>query len=348
VLARQSAVLNTHTRYLHEGVLAYAERLLAAMPAAIGHVMFTCTGSEANDLALRVARAATGGTGVVVTANAYHGVTMALAAMSPSLGPAAPLGPNVRAVPPPREGEDGTAFARDVAAAFEDLRGAGVRPCALLADTIFSSDGVRADPAGFLAPAVEAARAAGAVFVADEVQAGLGRVGPAFWGFARHGVEPDLVTCGKPMGAGHPVACVALRPALAEAFGRRVRYFNTFGGNPVSAAVGLAVLDVIAEERLAENAASVGDALRAGLERLGRDFPALGEVRGAGLSIGVTTADGGAARRIVNDLRRRGVLISATGPAGDVLKIRPPLPFSRANAAHLLGRLEDVLRALRR
>jgi 4-aminobutyrate aminotransferase-like enzyme len=171
-------------------------------------------------------------------------------------------------------------------------------------------------------------------------------VGAAFWGFARHGLDPDLVTCGKPLGAGHPIGFAAGRPELVRAFGARVRYFNTFGGNPVSAAVGLAVLDVIAEEKLAENAEATGAYLRDELRTLRHKHAALGAVRGAGLSIGVDVRDADSASWVVNDMRERGVLISATGPAGDVLKIRPPLPFGRADADELLDALDQSLAGL--
>jgi 4-aminobutyrate aminotransferase-like enzyme len=352
-LARQAGLLNTHTRYITDGILDYAERLLATMPAAISNIMFTCTGSEANDLALRVAKAATGGTGVIVTENAYHGVTDLLAQMSPSLGSGAPLGPMVRAVPAPTGKADaGAVFAREVSAAVADLAAQGIRPAALLVDTIFSSDGVFADPAGFLAPAVEAIRKAGGLFIADEVQPGFGRTGAGLWGFSRHGLTPDLVTMGKPMGDGHPMAAMAARPELLEAFGRNVRYFNTFGGNPVSCAVGMAVLDVIEAEGLVANARQVGAELKAGIEALAASHPSLGAVRGAGLFLGVDivdangAADAAAASAIVNGLRERGVLISATGRHGHSLKIRPPLVFSRENAVLFIERLKETLAEL--
>lgn len=344
-LARQAAVLNTHTRYLNETVVDYAERLAATLPGEISQVMFTCTGSEANDLALRVARAHTGGTGVIVTVNAYHGVTAAVAELSPSLGPANRLGAHVRTVPAPTG--QGEAFAEGVRAALADLQAHGLRPAALLVDTIFSSDGVFSDPPGFLAPAVEAVRAAGGLFIADEVQAGFGRTGSRFWGFSRHDLTPDLVTMGKPMGNGHPMAAMAGRPEVLTAFGADCRYFNTFGGNPVSCAVGMAVLDVIEDERLMANAADVGRYLRDGLIDIGDQTGALGQARGAGLFLGVDVAGGGeAAARIVNGLRERRVLISASGPDGGVLKIRPPLVFSRGDADLLLGALREVVAGL--
>ena len=346
-LARQAAILNTHTRYVTDGVLDYAERLLASLPPALGHIMFTCSGSEANDLALRVAKAATGGTGVIVTQNAYHGVTDLLARMSPSLGPAAPLGPMVRAVPAP--GDDGAAFATGVAAAIADLTAAGIRPAALLVDTIFSSDGVFADPPGFLAAAVAEIRAAGGLFIADEVQPGFGRTGAGMWGFARHAVVPDIVTMGKPMGDGHPMAAMAARPELLARFGEKLRYFNTFGGNPVSCAAGMAVLDVIEGEDLIAAAERVGRLLKAEIEGLRARHPMLAAVRGAGLFLGVDIVDeagepsGTLAGRLVNALREELILISATGRLGHTLKIRPPLVFGDAHVALLVEGLERAL-----
>ena len=353
-IARQAAQINTHTRYLHDTVLDYAEALLATFPADLAHVMFTCTGSEANDLALRIARAHTGGEGIVVTSLAYHGVTTTLAELSPSLGEGVPLGRHVAAVAAPdvyRGGADMPArFAADIAAAFAGLARHGIRPCALLVDTMFTSDGVFPDPAGFLAAAADAARAAGALFIADEVQPGFGRTG-AMWGFMRHGVEPDIVTMGKPMGNGHPLAGLVTRPALLERFGGQVRYFNTFGGNPVSAAAGLATLEVLRNEGLAANAAAVGGHLLAGLRRLAATHEIIGDVRGAGLSIGCelvrdrTTKDpaSDATGRIVNALRERRVLISASGPGANVLKIRPPLCLTREQADLFLETLDGVL-----
>ncbi|MBW8724633.1 MAG: aspartate aminotransferase family protein [Inquilinus limosus] len=354
-LARQAAVLNTHTRYLSEGVLDYAERLLATFPPEIGHVMFTCTGSEANDLALRVARTVTGGTGVIVTDWAYHGVTVALAEMSPSLGSAVRIGDHVRLVAPPDayrgDGDVGAAFAARVTAAIEDMRQAGIVPAALLVDTIFSSDGVFADPPGFLAPAAAAMRAAGGLVIADEVQPGFGRTGDGMWGFARHGLVPDMVTMGKPMGDGHPIAGMAARPEVLAEFGRRTRYFNTFGGNPVSAAVGMAVLDVIESEGLVANARDTGAFLRQGLQDLAARHPAIGDVRGAGLFLGVELVrdratrepDGALAARVVNGLRRRRVLVSSCGRNGNVLKLRPPLVFGREHAEILVDALDRTL-----
>lgn len=358
-LARQAAVLNTHTRYLNEGVLDYAERLLATFPGALDHIMFTCTGSEANDLAYRAARVFTGGTGFIVTQLAYHGVTSAISEMSPSLGSGITVPPHVRTVAAPdlyhSGGQDvGAAFAAGVNAAIEDLRAHGIKPAALLVDTIFSSDGVFSDPAGFLQPAVAAIRAAGGLFIADEVQPGFGRTGAGMWGFQRHGLVPDMVTMGKPMGNGHPVAAMVARHEILDVFGGRTRYFNTFGGNPVSCAVGMAVLDVIEQEGLIENARDVGAAMRDGLVALAERHALIGDVRGAGLFVGVELVSDRDTKtpatrqtaRLVNGLRDRRVLISASGPHANVLKIRPPLVFSRANADRFLTVMDEVLTSL--
>nr|WP_145552803.1 aminotransferase class III-fold pyridoxal phosphate-dependent enzyme [Variovorax boronicumulans] len=355
-IARQAAVLNTHTRYLHEGILDYAERLLATMPAELGHATFTCTGSEANDLAMRIATAHTGGTGLIVTRWAYHGVTSAIACASPSLGQYVRIGDNVRLVDAPTGGdaETGKRFADGVRAAIADLQAHGLKPAALLVDTVFSSDGVFTAPAGFLREAVDAIHAAGGVFIADEVQPGFGRTGEAFWGFLRHGVLPDIVTMGKPMGNGHPVAGLTVRPEVMQAFGQASRYFNTFGGNPVSMAAASAVLDVIQQNDLQANALRVGHYLREKLAALGQHYAIVGEVRGAGLFVGLELVADRATRapataqaaKVVNGLRQRQVLLSATGPNANVLKIRPPLVFERAHADLLVDRLDEVLGTL--
>lgn len=359
-IARQSAELNTHTRYLTDGVLDFAERLLATFPAELAHVMFTCTGSEANDLAYRAARVFTGGTGFIVTKLAYHGVTAAISEMSPSLGAGITIPPHVRCVPAPDlyragvpQAQLGAEFAKGVQAAIDDMRANGIQPAALLVDTIFSSDGVFADPAGFLAPAVEAIRAAGGIFIADEVQPGFGRLGEGMWGFARHGLVPDLVTMGKPMGNGHPVAAMVAKAEILKVFGERTRYFNTYGGNPVSCAAGMAVLEVIESEGLIANARRVGAAMRDGLRALAQKHEVIGDVRGAGLFTGVELVENHATKapataataRLVNGLREKRVLISAAGPHANVLKIRPPLVFSMANLDHFLTAMDEVLSA---
>jgi len=347
-IARQAATLNTHTRYLYGILYDYAERLLASFPEGLGNLVFTCTGSESSDLALRIARLASGNGGVIVTENAYHGNTTAVSEISPSSASGLPPDPLVFTVPAP----DGSAggFAAGVERALAAMAARDLRPAALFVDSIFSSDGIWPDPPGFLAPAVAAVRAAGGLFVADEVQPGFGRTGAGFWGFSRHGVEPDLVVLGKPMGNGFPLGAVVLRPALLEAFAAEAGYFNTFGGNPVAAAAGLAVLEAIEAEGLVENAATVGALLLEGLRGLAGDHPEIGAVRGAGLYLGVEFRDGqGApdavrAKAVVNALRARRVLIGTAGLHGNVLKIRPPLCFGADHAALLLEALAAVLR----
>ena len=350
-LARQARTLNTHTRYLAEQPLELAEALLATMPGELGNVVYTCTGSEANDLAVRLSKAVTGGTGFIITDFSYHGVTDVLSGMSPEDG--GPLGPGVYAVPSPAGAGGPAAFGEHVRECLERMRTDGVSLAALLVDTIFSSDGVYADPKGFLAEAARQVQAAGGLFIADEVQPGFGRLGETMWGFQRHGVVPDLVTMGKPMGNGHPVAAVAARPDVFARFAKRRHYFNTFGGNSVSCAAALAVLEVIRNEKLLENARRTGEYLQRGLETLAARNPAVSEVRGAGLFLGVelrhNDASGltGAAetRRVVNGMCRRGVLVGSTGRHGDVVKIRSPLTLETQHADLLLEALEQTLRA---
>ena len=344
-IAKQAAILSTNTRYLGDAILDYAERLIATMPDALQHVMFTCTGSEANDLAVRLSRDFTGNEGFIVTNNAYHGVTDVVSAMSPSLGAGVPLGRHVRTVPAPFG--DGSAFAAGVEAAIADLAQAGVKPAALIVDTIFSSDGVFADPAGFLADAVEAVRRAGGVFIADEVQPGFGRTGEGMWGFARHGLVPELVSLGKPMGNGYPVAGLVMQPKIVAGFGARARYFNTFGGNSVAIAAASAVMDVIENQGLIENARQVGALFKQGITEIGGTQ--MGEVRGKGLFVGVDivrdgAADRAEAARIVNGMRDAGILISATGPRGHTLKIRPPLTFTAQHAELFVSTLGKVMK----
>lgn len=358
-ITAQVAILNTHTRYLHESIIDYAEALTATFPDALSQVMFTCTGSEANDLAVRIARFVTGGTGIIVTELAYHGLTSAVSKFSPSLGEFVALGAHVRTVAAPdsyRHSSDDVLlkFGRDVQEAIADLKRHGIKPAMLITDTIFSSDGIFDGPKGFLKPAVDAIHEAGGLFVADEVQPGFGRTGETMWGFERHGVSPDMVTVGKPMGNGYPLAGVVLRPELVAEFGPSARYFNTFGGSPVAAAAGKAVLEVIQSEDLQRNALEVGRYMKDGLKNLEEGRAIFGDVRGSGLFIGVEivndhatkASDSSLTTRIVNGLRNRQVLISASGPRANVLKIRPPLVFSRENADAFLAALRDVLKSL--
>ncbi|MDT3381638.1 aspartate aminotransferase family protein [Labrys neptuniae] len=359
-IRQQVGRLNIHTRYLNAVVDDYAERLLATLPEAIGNLVLTCTGSEANDLALRVAQAATGGTGFIVSEMAYHGNTAAVTDISPSSRPGRPLAPHVRTVPAPdsyRKPDEhpGEVMAAAVMAAIKEMASKGIRFAGMIADTILSSDGVHADPPGLLAPVITAVHAQGGLFIADEVQPGFGRTGDALWGFQRHGIVPDIVTMGKPMGNGFPMGGMALRPDLLAAFNARDKYFNTFGGNPVAAAAGLAVLDVIREEGLIENARDVGRYLRDSLREIANRHLAIGEVRGAGLFIGLEfvtdreskTPAPETASAMINGLRERGVLIGAAGAYGNTLKIRPPLCFRREHADTFVDHCDAVLGQIR-
>ena len=341
-VAKQASVLNIHTRYLTELPVMVAERLLATMPAAMGCVILTNSGSEANDLAIRMSRMVTGGTGVIVTDCAYHGTSDLLQGMSPVTG--LPLGKDVFTIRLPLEMSDPAAFTILVRDALDRMRYAGVKPAALLVDTIFGSDGAVSDPAGFLKGAVDAMHQEGALVIADEVQPGFGRTGAGMWGFARHDIVPDFVTMGKPMGNGYPVAALVTRRQIAEDFTRHQRYFNTFGGSSVSCAAALATMDVIEREGLIANAAAVGAYLRERISGLAVRHPdILTSVRGTGLFVGVQTPSGAIASRIVNGLRASGVLIGGAGRDNAALKVRPPLPITRGEVDYLMERFEDVL-----
>ncbi|MCS0582815.1 aspartate aminotransferase family protein [Massilia pinisoli] len=360
-ICAQARTLATNTRYLHDTILELAERLLATVPGtALAHLMLTCSGSEANDLAYRIAQVRTGGTGVIVTDTAYHGFTDAVSKFSPSLGASVDLGAHVRLVPAPRLYHAGGAdlaerFTRDVEAAIADLRRHGIRPAALIVDSVFTSDGILPEPAGFLKGAVDAIQRAGGLFIADEVQPGFGRTGAHMWGFQRHGVTPDIVTLGKPMGNGQPVAgLLATTDALAE-FGKNSRYFNTFAGNTVSCAAALAVLDTIEREGLVRHAAKVGKILRDGVADLASRHEAIGDVRGVGMFVGVELVSDRASRtpdrefttRVVNRMRDNGVLLSACAMGHNVLKIRPPLILSADQAGMVIEVLDEALTAAR-
>jgi 4-aminobutyrate aminotransferase-like enzyme len=356
-ICRQVRTLATNTRYLHDTILELAERLLASVPGTgLAHLMLTCTGSEANDLAYRIAKVRTGGTGIIVTDTAYHGITDAVSQFSPSLGPTVDLGAHVRLVPAPRlyhaEGADlGERFTRDVEAAIADLRRHGIKPAALIVASLFTSDGILPEPAGFLKGAAAAIKRAGGLFIADEVQPGFGRTGTHMWGFQRHGLMPDIVTMGKPMGNGQPIAgLLATADALAE-FGKHSRYFNTFAGNTVSCAAALAVLDTIEKESLVQHAATVGALLRDGIAGLAQRHEAIGDVRGAGLFVGVELVSDRASRapdrwltsQVVNRMRDKGVLLSACAMGHNVLKIRPPLVLSKDQAGMVIEALDQAL-----
>jgi 4-aminobutyrate aminotransferase-like enzyme len=358
-MALQMNTLNTNTRYVQKSLVDYAEQLVATFPSHLTRATFTCTGSEANDLALRIARHETGQEGVVVTASAYHGLTDAVASISPSLGPKSALGPHVRVVEAPdalRSDTDlTTAMRLRTRSAIADLARHGFGLCAFVADSIFSSDGIFADPPGFLTGVVDEVHAAGGLYVADEVQPGFGRTGDSWWGFERHAVQPDIVSIGKPMGNGMPIAGLVLKEGVGDSFGEDIRYFNTFGGNSVSIAAAQAVLDVIRDDDLVTNSHDMGRALIDGLRDLLKQSDNVAEVRGAGLFMGVDlVTDRNSlephpelASAVVNNLRDNGVLISASGPRGNVLKIRPPLIFDSTDLDQFLTTFAEVASSTR-
>ncbi|MCP2251143.1 aspartate aminotransferase family protein [Lentzea aerocolonigenes] len=355
-VTRQMSAVNINTRYVQDSLVDYAERLLATFPAELSKLSIACSGSEANDLAMRVARFHTGGEGIIATRWAYHGITREVASFSPTLGTGSPLGPNVRLIDPPdpRLVAPGSTLAdhmrAQVRGAIDDLERHGYRLAALVTDGAYSSDGIFTDPVGYLKAMIEEVHAAGGVYIADEVQSGFARLGESMWGFARHGVVPDIVTMGKPMGNGLPVSGVVFRPEVSDEFGRNVRYFNTFGGSSIPVAAAAAVLDVFEQENVQQSVLDNGTALRAGLEEITRESPYVAEVRGCGLYVGVELVKDRETREphralaedVINDLRDRRVLISGTGPKANVLKIRPPLAFDAADVTRFLETFAQV------
>ena len=354
----QMATLNTNTRYLHENVVEYAQRLVALLPDPLSVCFFVNSGSEANELALRLARTHTGREQVIVVDHAYHGNTGGLVAMSPYKfdGPGGTgEGRYVHKVVMPddyrgpyRRGDVrcGSKYASHVRTAAE-------RPlAAFIVESLLGCGGQIELPPGYLAEAFSAVREAGGVCIADEVQVGFGRVGTHFWGFETQEVVPDIVTMGKPMGNGHPLGAVVTTPEVAASFDNGIEYFNTFGGNPVSCAVGLAVLGVIDGERLQERALEVGGRLKERLTALADEHAVIGDVRGRGLFLGVElvndrderTPAPAAAAYVVERMKDRGVLLGVDGPDRNVLKIKPPLVFSHEDADRLVSDLNAVMR----
>lgn len=365
-IARQASLLDTNTRYVTEAILDYAERLTATLPAGLEVCLFACSGSDANDLAMRLAMAHTGNSGALVVAGAYHGATAATSELSPSEPSAgARVPPQLRILPAPdryrgpwRRGEHdpGRRDATGAEAALASLAGAGLAPAAFFVDPLLVSSGILVPPSGWLAEVFRLVRQAGGICVADEVQTGFGRSGDHFWGFEGHGVVPDLVTLGKPIANGYPMAAVVTRPEIARSFARSGEFFSTFAGSPVACAAALAVLEVLEREGLRENARRIGAKLRAGCEGLAAHRRLIGDVRGAGLLLGVElvrdreTREPAPAqtRAVVEHLREAGVLVGIDGPLRNVVKIRPPLVFSAADADRLLEAFDAALAAVER
>ncbi|MHA3097168.1 aspartate aminotransferase family protein [Acinetobacter brisouii] len=357
----QMKMLNTHTRYLHENILDYTEELLKTVPSEVDRAMYMCTGSEANDLAIRIAREYSGGTGIIVSQEAYHGTSSLTSGCSPALGTGQALDATTRLVPAPDhyriQTEDlGDWFAAQIQQQIDDMKAHGIKFAGFLADSIFSSDGVMPNPVGFLKKAVDVVHANGGIFIADEVQPGFARTGDAFWGFARHGIVPDVITTGKPMGNGIPVSGLLAKGDVLAAFSDQIPYFNTFGGNPVSMAAAQAVLKVIQEEELQAHSQKVGALLQAELAKLMDKHECVGDVRGAGLFIGFElvkdrdskTPDKTLALDLIEELRNtHRVLTSVAGPYGNVLKLRPPLAFQAHDIDWLVNALDQAITKLK-
>lgn len=356
---KQLARFNSNTRYPSDLIITYAERLKETLPAELDTIMFVCTGTEANELAWRIAKANSGGSGAIVTRSAFHGNSTIIGALDTSTIPAERLEPWVATVPAPefpgqdndRAAPDAAAYAADYKSALAGLDARGHRPAAFFACPVFASDGLFSVPQGFLDPALDVLRSAGALIVADEVQSALARTGTDFWGFQHAGFVPDIVTMAKPLGNGLPLAAMATRRELVEGFLQTGRYFNTFGGNQVVAAAGIAVLDVIEREGLQKNALETGSHLRAELAGLMSRRSVIRDVRGTGLFTGVEICrrerdpepDPDKARNVINALMQRGFLVGLTGPNGSLLKIRPPMVFDRSHADLLVTAIDEVL-----
>ncbi|WP_212751879.1 aspartate aminotransferase family protein [Roseovarius arcticus] len=363
-LAAQAQVLNTHTRYLHEGVVRLAERLLAKLPSSIEVAAFACTGSEANDLALQMARRFTGARGVAVFDHSYHGNTALTLAASPSEYPADERPDWLCVLEPPNlfrgpyRGDDPAAAAKYLALAvqaMDALEARGQHLACLLLDASWDANGPLVAPTGYVAALCQEVRNRGGLVICDEVQAGYCRMGAHWWGFEDYGVTPDIVTCGKPMGAGHPVAATFARRDVAQALADKSFYFNTFGGNPVSAAVANAVIDVIEDEGLLANAARTGSYFREALEGLQARHPVIGAVQGAGLFYGLDMISDADTRapfcraemaRLGNLIASEGVITGTSGALGQTLKLRPPLTFGPAQVDIAIAAIDRALARL--
>lgn len=342
-IAAQAAILNTHTRYLHDGIIDYAERLTAKFQPQLNQVIMVCSGSEANDIALRMAQAMTGKTGIISTDNTYHGNTMAVSQLSSRKPPIGGYAANIRHVTAPdtlrpvggNTAGQAEAFAREIQIAIDDLEASGHGFSGFLFCPTFANEGLPNLPQDFMQPAAKVIHAAGGILIADEVQPGFGRSGDTWWGHDWLGLSPDVVTLGKPMANGHPVAAVVARAEVMAAFRNAFGYFNTFGGNPVSCSAAAATLDVIENENLVANAKTIGVEFLQNLQ--GLDHTSIASTRGRGLFIALEletdgVADEALAAHVVEYARNNGMLMGRTGRNRNVLKLRPPMPFSAENA----------------
>ena len=358
VLTRQASTLNTHTRYLHHNIVEYAEMLAETLPGDLSVCMLVCTGTEANDLAYRIARAVTGNQGAIHTTDAYHGNSTFVSELSRDFSkPSSPPDFVVDAEPPyPYRGPFGEdhpdmvgAYAGLVDDAIDRLAGNGHKPAMMIIDSIYDGKCILTPPPEYQQQVYRKVRKAGGLMVADEVQSGLTRLGDNYWGFMDSGVVPDIVTMGKPLGDGHPLAVVVTTPAIAAEFAKVSGYFNTFGGNPVSAAVGKAVLEIVARDKLLGHVKKTGDYLFAGIRTLAERHAIIGEIRGKGLFAGIELVTDRSTRepataetaQVVERMREAGVLVSSIGRDNNIIKIRPPLVFAREHADIVLEALDE-------
>jgi 4-aminobutyrate aminotransferase-like enzyme len=356
-ICRQASTLNTHTRYLHDGILDYIDRLTATMASSLDTTILTCTGSEANDIALRMAEAVTGKRGIIATDATYHGNTSLVSQLSKSNVPTVGfgLGQYFRFVDAPDSYRtpdlDGKIFAAQVSDQIAALEEDGTGFAALVVCPYFLNEGFPNNSDGWLKPVADVVRKAGGLLICDEVQSGFGRTGTHFWAHEKMGVVPDVVVLGKPMANGHPVGGVVAGRDIVTAFRSGYRYFNTFGGNPVSCAAAMAVLDEIEENDLVTNAKIVGDHANTRLKTLAQKYEVIGDVRGSGLIFGAELVlDRGSkapatdfTNQIINAMRHKGIILSKLGRHKNTLKIRPPMPFSIENANLLIDTLDEVL-----
>lgn len=360
-ITRQYAALCTNTRYVYGNILDYAERLGATIPDGPRVCVFVNSGSEANDIGWRMAKMHTGKSGAIILEKAYHGGTDAIDAFSPLDRPVDEIPAHIRTIVTPDtyrgefRGDDAAErYAADADRAIAELDEAGYGVGAVMIDSSFINHGIIDVPEGYLKSVVDKVRAAGGVFIADEVQAGFGRMGSRMWGCQTHGVEAEIVTLGKPIGNGLALAAVITTPEILASFTEKTDYFSTFGGNPVACAAGNAVLDVIEDEQLLANAMETGEYLRQGLRALAQRHPMIGDVRGAGMIAGVELVRDRATlepakeetKRVINAMKEKGVLVGREGYHGNVLKIRPPMVFKPDNADFLIEALDEAVAAI--
>ena len=349
-LCKQAARLNTHTRYLHQGIVELGEMLIEKLPGDIEVCLFVCTGTEANDLAIQIARHVTGNRGVVVTEASYHGNSELVRTLSTDSYPAADRPDWLAVIEPPNlyrgpftrdQPDAGSQYLELAVRELDALERRGQKPAALLIDTVWDSNGPLIAPTDYVLGLCEEVRKRGGLIISDEVQSGYCRTGQNWWGCQNYGFQPDIVTCGKPMGGGHPLALMATTREIATAYSKKYHYFNTFGGNPVSAAVGKAVIEVIDHEKLLENARDTGAYLETRLRELAGKHEMIGDVQGCGLFWGLDMVSDPISkaplsreqmRQLGSLIVQQGVITGYSGRFGQILKLRPPLPFSKSDA----------------